>query len=207
VSAVLKVQVPGRSDFEQKTQMLGTVIHPSGLTVVSLAEIDPLSMNSSTKAKVKMSDVKFRLANNKEIPAKLVLKDPDLDLGFLMPVKEDGKEMPKLTWVNLEELPLPEILDDVVIITRLDKSLDRQPSVNLGCISAVVQKPRTFLCFETVGQGGMGVPAFRLDGKAFGICVLRKPPPNSQVRSLSSIILPGEDVMEIAQQVLKKKAE
>ena len=206
ISGVLKIQYPGSDEREQKIESLGTIIDPSGLTVVSLATVDPLSMapkRYQDQVKSKLSDVKIRLADNTEIPAKLVLKDPDLDLGFLMPVKEDDKELPKFTTVKLDTGAKAEILDDVVVLSRLPKSLNRTPAVNLGYVNAILKKPRLLYCFETIGDVGVGIPAFLKDGKTLGICLMRKTA-SADGNDGSTIILPSEDVMEIAEQELSK---
>ena len=93
VSAVIKMRgggaiFGGMAPQEQKVGAVGTVIHESGLTVVSLMTIDPTSLMNAMFAgrnfpgqegkmefKSEMSGVKILLADGKEVPGKLVLKD------------------------------------------------------------------------------------------------------------------------------------
>src|SRR5271170_4145815 len=77
---------------ENKVEENGTVLTPSGLTVSVLSAIDPhdameamINARGSGGQKIEIGDtefkdVKLRLANNTEIPAVIVLKDPDLNL-------------------------------------------------------------------------------------------------------------------------------
>src|SRR5690606_38187479 len=98
---------------EQRIEVNGTVISASGLTVTSLAAVDPQSTIEAMRGpgpyrnvEVLDSDfkeVKLRLANGEEVPARFVLKDSDLDLAFMAP--EAGAEgvAREFTHVKLDE--------------------------------------------------------------------------------------------------------
>jgi hypothetical protein len=150
------------------------------------------------------------MADGTEVPAKLVLRDDDLDLAFVLPT-QPGKKFPHLNLAgggNAEVKPL----DPLFVIWRLGQSLDRQPAVAITRVSAVVNKPRTFyLCS---GVESLGTPAFTADGKPLGIVVMRKQGLDagsgnfmSMMSSggISPIIVPAADVAEVAQQALAKK--
>jgi hypothetical protein len=164
ISTILKIEFPGESARDQKLEILGTVIDGSGLAIVSNSAIDPLSMMqgqfpAGMEPKIKYSDVKYRLADGKEVPARVVLKDADLDLAFLAPTLKEGETAPKFeSVVALDAKAEAAILDNIVNLTRLPKSLDRQASVELGYVSAVIQKPRRFYSYETIGGGQIGIP-------------------------------------------------
>jgi len=222
VSAVLKMSGFGGRTQEQKAEAVGTVIDPSGLTVVSLSMLDPMSLvmglassmgeGLDLNLKTQFSDVKMRLPDGTEIPATLVLKDPDLDLAFLLPEKKEGTALPKFTSIKLDGKPKAQVLDRIVMLSRHGKTLDRQPSVNLTRVSAVIRKPRTFYVVGASPMlgGGLGTPAFTVGGEVLGISLMRKGPRTGGMSSLfsggmSAVILPAEDVREAAQQALKKK--
>ena len=116
VSAVIKMRGGGgplaamMGQQEQKVEAVGTVIHESGLTVVSHTNIDPTSLINSLYGDVKipgqegkiefkseLSGVKIRLADGSETPAKVVMTDEDLDLAFILPTDKNKK----LPFVNL----------------------------------------------------------------------------------------------------------
>lgn len=221
VSAVLKTQMTGMGvqfghGQEKKVEALGTIIDPSGLTVVSYSMLDMMSMfavsmdgeQKEIGSKSQFSDVKMRLADGTEIPAKLVLRDPDLDLAFLFPEKKEGEKLPIFSSIKLETAPKAEVLDKLITLARLGKALDCQPLVAVSRISAVVKKPRTFYVISEMT--GLGTPVFTLNGKVLGISLMRKAPKSAGMAAMmaggiSPVILPAEDVTEIAQQALKKK--
>lgn len=215
VSTILKIEVPGQSAHDQKLEIVGTVIDESGLTIVSNSAIDPLSMMKGQfpdgmEPKIKYSDVKYRLADNKEIPARVVLKDADLDLAFLVPAPKEGETAPKFQAVTLDGKVEAGILDNLVNLTRLPKTLDRQASVELGYVSAVIQKPRRFYSYETVGGGQIGIPSFTQDGKVLGICLLRKEPTSEASSSrpqMSTVVVPSSDILELVPQAQAKAKE
>ncbi len=216
VSAVLKVEMAGRSQ-EKKMEAFGTIITKDGLTVVSYAMLDPISLYASfatakqrkSLPKSQFSDVKMRLADGTEVPARLLLKDPDLDLGFLAP-DPDAENAPKtFPHVTLDKTTKAQILDPLIVLTRLGKSFDEEACVDFTRVSAIVKKPRLFYVDRPhASGGGIGTPVFTTDGKVLGISLMRK---GRKKRSLSSmlggdfstVILPCEDVLDIAQQAKK----
>ena len=225
VSAIVKtemtglgMQMPAR---ERKAEALGTVVDASGLTVVSGSALDPMGMIGQLAVSVggerqrvtprsQISDVKLRLADGTELPAKMVLKDPDLDIAFIRPETE-GKDV-KFAHVDISADGKAAILDEVVALGRLAKTLDRQPTVAVSRVSAVVSKPRTFYVVHG-GTAGMGTPVFTTDGNLLGIALMRKSSASGGLGSMLSggammpVVLPTEDIRELAEQALAEKAE
>jgi len=235
VSAVLKMRGGGAfggmmGAQEQKVEAVGTVIHESGLTVVSLMTIDPTSLMNAMFAgqklpgqegkmefKSEMSGVKIRLADGKEVPGKLVLKDEDLDLAFVMPAGASTKlkHLPLGgTGGGAKEATAVNVLDRVIVLTRLGQEMDRQPAVGMGHIAAVVKKPRTFYVGGS-DTAALGVPVFTADGKPLGIMMMRRPSMEGsglggmfgmgRASSMAPVIIPAADVMEVAEQALANK--
>ncbi len=218
----------GMRKTESKSEATGTVIDPSGLTVLSLFSTDPSSILNllsfdeiggedmpDIKWESQVKDVKMIMPDGKEVPGKIVLRDKDLDLAFVRPAEKLAKPIAAL---DLSKEIKPEILDQVVILNRLGKVASREPSVSLSRIQAIVKKPRTFYVPGTDAmEGGLGVPAFSLDGKVAGVLVLRTM--TSRGIGLSSlfggmsgmgmlpVILPVEDIVEVAKQVPEVKEE
>jgi hypothetical protein len=130
-----------------------------------------------------------------EVPAKIVMKDPDWDLVFVQ-VDTSSEEFAdqKLSPVDLAADSKAEELDRLVVISRLNKNMKYIPAVSLGRIAAITRRPRTLY----LTQGGqLGTPAFLLNGQAMGVYVVwRNKAENSQVR----VILPARDVLDIAKQ-------
>lgn len=156
--------------------------------------------------KSSLSDVKITLADGTEIDAKLVLKDPDLDLAFIMPQKTDDTELPTFKYVPLDKNAKAEQLDAMIGLSRLDKSMNRECTVWMSRVAAVVTKPRTFYCG---GAEGVGTPAFTEDGKTLGISIIRIPKTGGKgaMQGVQPVILPAEDVMEVAEQAIQAAAK
>ncbi|MCI0499979.1 MAG: serine protease [Planctomycetales bacterium] len=224
VSAVSKTEVSGLgvilgSGNEQKVEVVGTVIDPSGLTVVSYTALDPMSAIGNISVQIgdntqkidpksEFSDVKITLADGTEMDAKLVMKDIDLDLAFIMPEKSGDAKLPAFSCIPLDKGGKAEILDSIITLTRLGKLLDRQCSVALSRISAVVKKPRTFYCGGTDYEG---TPVFTENGEILGISTIRKANSGDSagmsLRGLQAVIVPAGDVMKIAKQAMETAAE
>lgn len=235
VQLTLEQQIGGftMQKTESKAEAIGTVIDPSGLTVLSLFSTDPLArilalVRGSLLSEQDMAmfqwesqikDVKLLMADGNEVPAKIVLRDKDLDLAFVRPV---DKLTTPLTAVDLTKAGKPEVLDQVVILTRLGKVASREPSVSLSRVQAIVKKPRTFYVpGSDAMEGGFGAAAFCFDGKVAGVLVLRALISRDiGINSIFSgmkglgmlpVILPAEDILEVAKQAPEvteeKKAE
>ena len=232
VTAVMKMRAGGAlggmfGRQEQKVEAVGTVIHESGLTVLSYTMLDPTAMLNAAMAgaggglgeekiefKSDLSGVKIRLGDGTEVPARLVLKDDDLDLAFVLPT-DKSKKLPFLKLDAKADAPKVKTLDEVVSLWRLGQALDRQPAVATGRVAAVVNKPRTFYVCGGIEQG-IGGPAFLADGTPLGVMVFRKQGADASMRGLfsmssgngmSTVVVPAADVLEVAQQALSKKEE
>jgi len=210
----------GRTDkSEYKADVTGTVIDPSGLTVVALSSTNPGEMikslmgsyGSELNIKADVSDVKLRLADGREIPAKIVLRDRDLDLAFIRPSQKLESPIP---YVDLKQSADPQMLDQVIVVDRLGKIANRALAVNIKRVQAVVEKPRKAYVVNTISDMDsesfpVGMPVFTIDGKVVGIQVLRMAPISPSSLSgigditnyLLLIVLPAADVAEVAQQV------
>jgi S1-C subfamily serine protease len=162
--------------------------------------------------KVETTDVKLLLKNGREIPAKFVLRDKDLDLAFVLP-QEQGLN---LTYVGLTKGPVPEPLDDLVFLYRMGKVMNREAGVALGRVEAVVKKPRTFVVPELLtGLQSLGCPVFDATGRPLGVVVIRRSPAalkdiggvRDVLEVLKPVVLTAEDIQQAASQVDKPKEE
>ncbi len=213
LSAVVEIEVtagdnPSRKE-ERKLEMLGTVIGADGLMVVPLSTLDVASaidgrtMNGpqgpvKISAKGTTKEVKILMPDGTEIPARVAFKDPDLDLAFIRPEKPaDAKLTPVLT---ADAAPMT-LLEDVIILGRLGKELNREPVVMTNEIIALVTKPRTF---AKLGSPSLGMPVFNRDGKFLGIGINRfsaKGDSDTQSAMPNNVVLPAADLLESAVQV------
>jgi hypothetical protein len=216
VKAAVKMQ-GGFGGGDQQMELTGTVVDPSGLTVVSESGLDPMAMfgammgggeEDSPFGHAETGDVKIVMKDGKEIPSRLVLRDKDLDLAFIVP-EEKGL---KMTFLPLETGKALEALDDLIILGRLGKNLDRTATVGVSTVAAVVKKPRTFYVTDSASAMlELGCPAFDGAGKPVGILLKRRAPGGGGfadlIRGMMPVILPCDDVKEVAKQALEEAAK
>lgn len=216
VSIVIKLNIAGggfAQDNETKTELTGTVIDESGLTVVSLSESDPSSlvtrmmggrmqgMNISSE----ITDAKILMRDGSEVPMIIVLRDKDLDLAFLRP--SEALEEP-MAFVAMDGSSEASLLDQLFVVNRLGRVAGRAHSVSIERIEAVVNRPRRFyIPGKDPTNSGLGCPAFNTDGNLVGFMVLRAVGSGGgggmmsmMQDGIAAIILPAEDVAEVALQ-------
>ena len=225
LATVIKIEAKGAEipglDQEHKTQCVAAIIDPSGLVVTSLTNLAPkirLSRGgrSAIELECQVQEVKYRLTDGTEVPARIVLKDEDLDLAFLAPLKP----LDKATKAKMSVLPLgdaktaPDVLDPAIVIGRTGDELNYISTLNVGRIVAILSTPRT--CYLG-NMGGLGLPVFDRQGKVMGmICrCVKAEGGDSSVTSKSSalisqLILPVADIVKLVPQAkdeVKKSAE
>lgn len=211
LSAVVEIEVtagdnPAKKE-ERKIEMLGTVIGKDGLIVVPLSTLDVAStidgrMVNGPQGPVKLSakgttkEVKILMPDGSETEAKVAFKDTDLDLAFVRPEKPAEA---KLTPVDTANSAPMGLLDDVIILGRLSKDLNREPVAMTNEIIGLVTKPRTF---GKIATQSLGMPVFNKDGKFLGIGINRFSPKgdSEQGPAPSNVILPAADLLESAAQ-------
>ena len=203
LSLTMKIDVSagGRSlpSQEQKLEALGTVIAKDGLTVLSLTSIDPKSKimsrlrTSSASVQVNYTEVLILKPDGTEIPAKVLLKDEDLDLAFVLPLDSESSSFPVFCSVSGKPTAL-DVLDEVVTMSKLGKNLYRQTTLRKGWVNALISKPRKYLVIENSSPGN---PVFDQQGDWLGVAVYKM----ERGQPSSLVTLPAEDILEIAQQV------
>jgi S1-C subfamily serine protease len=201
---------------------VGTVIDPSGLTVLSLGALNPGAMMSKLMGSgggsgqpqmeitTEPTDVKIRLSGGRELPAKIVLRDEDLDLAFLRPTVTPDKP---LVAIDLKAAAKPALLDEVVVLTRLGRVGGWAAGAALHDIGAIIEKPRTFYVLSG-NVSVMGTPAFLTNGRVVGLLTLRQVEAGrsglasmmggSEGMGMLPVVLPAADVLDIAQQAPAK---
>lgn len=213
--AVVKLEVVSKETMsyegnsrtrEEKTEVVGTVIDPSGLIVASLSCVDPSSsyeedIEEGFSISSQITGVKIITSSGKQIPAKLVLRDKDLDLAFIRPTEKLDVPM---TFIDLKDASKPDILDQVIIITRLGTVANRTISACIERVQAIIEKPRK--CY-TVSMSSMGseygAPVLSMDGKTIGIVLYRETAGGSDYDDDNwiPIVMPAEEILPIVAQV------
>lgn len=193
---------------EQRIDVNGTVISASGLTVTTLGAVDPQATLEAMRAGggsggpqivgSEFKEVKLRLADGKEVPARFVLKDADLDLAFMAPETSDpARQFPH---VKLEEATDGVVLGSHYYVARAAKALQRVPMVRHTEIMGIVEKPRRlYLLTDT----SAGTPVFDARGKLLGLTVQHF----ANGARTGNVVLPAADVADMAKQAAEAQAK
>ena len=184
VSASVRIEISanGRSypPSERNIEALGTILDASGMTVLSLNQLDPTDSiqskirNYKAEIKVNYTEVKILLQDGTEIPAEFVLKDDDLDLAYIIPQKTSQETMGKTLFSHFTikaESDQPQVLDGVVSLGKLGPNLYRQSTLLRGWVNAVIEKPRDYFVIENVNPG---TPVFDQMGNWIGVSLFKK---------------------------------
>jgi S1-C subfamily serine protease len=153
----------------------------------------PLKISAKSTTK----EVKILMPDGSEVDAKVAAKDTDLDLAFIRPEKPADV---KLTAINTADSAKLSLLEEVIVLGRLGKELNREPLVMTSEVVSIVTKPRTFV---KIGTQALGMPVFNKDGKFVGFGISHfssKGDSDDQGPKASNVILPAADLMESAAQ-------
>jgi len=203
----IRVNIEGRDQSqEQAAQTNATVIDSSGLAVLSLSTLEPDDVmsrqlaqrfggNAHVDVTSEPTDIRMHLADGRELPAKLVLKDTDLDLAFVRPTE------PLAAPITFVDAPSGKasLLDLVFVVQRTSEATGWTTGASFGSVQLVIDKPRTYyLLAMSGGAAGLGSPLFDTSGKFVGITVMRNP----GIRGAAPLsgVLPAEDIREVAKQ-------
>jgi len=187
---------------EQRIEVNGTVISKDGLTVTTLGAVDPqatfqaMGGSGGRGPEIVGSDfkeVKLRLADGRELPARFVLKDADLDLAFMAPETPDASR--EFAHVKLEEAVEGALLDDFYFLARAPKTLQRVPLLRKIQVIGVVERPRRFYLMSEQAPGS---PVFSADGRVLGITLQHF----ANGTRAGFVVLPSVDIAEMAKQAV-----
>jgi hypothetical protein len=213
IRLVLKLKVGGQ-DHEQKMEVAGVVIDPSGLTVASASSIDPSGalrrMVDAQRQRLALeSEVKetvILLEDGTEIEAAVVLKDTDLDLAFIRP-RDAGL---KLAAVTLKPRSgTVTVLTRIYLLGRLGKLGNRALAVATGEVRAYVRGPTPYYVTDGETSAFTGSLAYTPDGVPLGLFVKRFATSiDSQAggrgsESVMTVLRPVEKLLELADQARK----
>jgi hypothetical protein len=216
---VLKISINGR-EREQKLEVTGTVIDPSGLTVVPAASIDPAESlrggmgggrrggggagggGADMKIESDVTETTLVLDDGTEVEADVVLKDADLDLAFIRP--RDAKTKTDAVELKAHEAA-PQELDEIFVIGRLSRVANHAPAVSKGFIRGVVKGPRPFYVADELLSVNTGCVVWDDKGAPLGLLV-HKTKAGEGRGSTIVVIRPIAEVIELAAQAKTAKA-
>ncbi len=209
VMATLKIRanVGGQEQqVEQQAQANGTILDAAGLTVLSLSTLQPddmmaRSLSARTRPGTRVdvisepSNVRMRTGDGREIAARLVLRDEDLDLAFIKPIEPPS---PAVTWIDAPAAK-PSLLDLLFVIQRTTETSGFSTAATFGNVQLVIDKPRLYFqaAMAGIGASALGSPVFDAAGRFVGVIVMRST--GSRGPALTAI-LPADDIRDIAKQ-------
>ncbi len=193
----------------------GTVIDPSGLTVLSLSATDPgealqrtaAAQDPRLKVETELSSIKILRDDSTEVPAEVVLRDKELDLAFIRPKEKPSAPMPAL---DLARSGKAQVLDQVIALNRLGTAAGNVHSASVERIAAVVDQPRRFYVPDAnMTTATLGAPAFTADGRVLGVFLIRSVESKTSgsmldtpAQNLTGIILPADQILKAAEPLL-----
>ena len=214
--AVVTVQVVSKTSYskdgktfpqaESKYELTGSFVDPSGLVALAHSGCDPAEFYKQAttqyegyKVDSEVVDLKLLLEDGTEVPGRIVLRDKDLDLAFVRPKTPLPHPVKAL---DLSAQGSARILDQVIVLNRLNQGSGRAYSATVARIIAKVSRPRPFYLYDSTGSGAaLGSPVFSLDGKLLGLMLMRiGGPRGADEESTVSIILPAEQILKAARQ-------
>jgi hypothetical protein len=205
----LRINVAGREQAsDQAAQMNGTILDATGLTVFSLQQIQPDEAmtrmysrqmppgGGKIEVTSEPSDIKMHLADGRELPAKLVLRDTDLDLAFIRPSEPLSAPLPYIDAPSGK----PALLDTLTLLRRTNEATGWIAGASFATVELVIDKPRTYYQVPNSATGSPGCPLFDMAGRFVGVLLMR----DTGSRSTVPAILPADDIREVAKQAVIK---
>lgn len=213
--------LPGRTDgVEDTVQANAVVIDGTGLTVSALSQLDPSEMlkravggapgSPAMNLTVDQSNLRLRLANGQEVPAKIVLRDRDLDLVFLRPSDPPATPMAS---IDLGQPARAQAADLVVLLQRFGEMTGWKGGIAFGTVQSVIEKPRLqyIVAAPTSAGGGLGAAVFDVAGRFVGLVVVRTQAAaarrsvfammqGAEGAGVLPIVLPADEIIELARQ-------
>jgi hypothetical protein len=194
-------------EMDRSNDTVGTVIDPSGLTMVSAYTVNPVPSVSSTsddessRMDVSLTSVILLLEDGTEIPSDVVFRDADLDFAFIRP-REASRTFDS---IQLQPHTQPiQMFDKFFTFSRLGPKENYALAAYEGIIRSVVKGPRTYYVCEDAHIGSL---AFSTNGSILGVFV-SKPSQRRGSSQASSVAImrPIEDLIESAAQAKQAKA-
>ena len=209
----------GAEAMEDTVQANAVVLDGTGLTVTALSQLDPSDMITrligsmpgapEMKLSVDQSNIRIRLNSGQEVPAKIVLRDKDLDLIFLRPTDAPASPMAS---VDMTMPGKAQAADLVLVVQRFGEITGWKTGVSFGSVQAVVERPRTMyvVAAGNAGGGGLGSAVFDTGGRFLGVIVMRSQSTGrtgmfsmmqgSEGAGMLPVVLPVEEIAELAKQ-------
>jgi hypothetical protein len=201
LSLIVKISSGSYAD-QSEMEAEGVLLDGTGLVVTTNNAVDPMAAYADESAAATLSSrvtsVKILTAAGVEIPAKVVLRDKDLNLAFIRPLKKPDV---KLSGVSLQNGGGAQLGEPIYLLGRLGKTGNRSLEAKCERVVSVMEKPRRLYALDAYNAIYVGNVAFNEMGQPLGILTLRVP--IGKARNNDSnvpVVIPARDVWELARQ-------
>jgi len=210
VTAQMTMTMEGRESGkeDQENESTGVVVDATGLTAVSLSEIDPSAMyaelmgedSGDMSVKSDIRDITIHFGDGTEVAGEIAIRDKDLDIAFIKPATPPKTPAPFVDLANSAEA---EILDQVLVVQRRGKLSSWSTSASLATVQAVLTKPRkVYVLPSSSWTNSLGGVVVKTDGKIVGMVMLRKMAAAGKGQpEMLMVVLPAKDALAVAKQV------
>ncbi|MCC6143656.1 MAG: trypsin-like peptidase domain-containing protein, partial [Candidatus Hydrogenedentes bacterium] len=206
LQTIVEVSFGGQSR-ESEGEATGTIIQDDGLTIMSLTALDPTTMYENMGQQggnvvSKVSSVTMLMGDGSEVPAKVILRDKDLDIAFVRPLNKPEAPLP---FIDISNAGQPQLLDQIVVLMQLGQVGRREHAVMVDRIESILAKPRTlYVSADYRSRSFISSPGFTLDNQFVGLGVMR----SIRTRNVSGmgssallVFVSGADIQETLAQV------
>ena len=168
--------------MDESVETVGTVIDPSGLTVLSLGALNPGAMmnkmmggGGSGQERMEFgsepSDVKLRLPGRQGAAG--AHRPSRRGSRPRVPAADQPSRTSRWSPSISPTKAVRRCSTPVVVLSRLGRVGGWTPAASLQTIGAIIERPRTFYVIETGSASGVGTPAFTTGGKVVGLLTMR----------------------------------
>jgi S1-C subfamily serine protease len=204
LAVVMKITltVTGNPDQtkEQAAEVSGTIVNSKGWVATSYSNIQPqvnpggLPEGIEANITTDIKEIKIVWADGEESAAEVVLHDSDLDVSIIRPL-EAHESVAFVDFLGSADRPEPQVLDEIVLLGRQDKSFDRLIRVETGRLNALIRRPRPMFVASVAAPGS---PVFDRSGELLGLSALK----SSEGQAPAPVIRPITDVSKVLQAAL-----
>ena len=187
----------------------GVMIHPSGLVAVAGVMLDPTMLISEVSASTplgelriglqgQLSEARILMADGREIPADVVMRDPETGLMFLKPSDQTEAGFPAV-------IPDPSgghaaAFTRILALGRMSADFGREPAVILARTTGKIESRRNLDRLATNDSGIIGLPLFDANKAFLGFATVPASGDNSMPspRDFSGFMVPAATIHLLA---------
>ncbi len=186
-SVIMRITLDERllPSAERKIEINGTVVSPTGLTVVSYSAMDPAALFDNIRkqmaangqsvevGKSEFKNLRLQMEDGTEVPSRIVWKDMDQDLMLLAPDHAAGAGNRVFTFVDLNSVvDSASVLRTYFHLSRAGDAFKRVPLIRETTVVGIIERPhRLFLVSTDAILDTLGCPIFDPQGRVLGICL------------------------------------